>query len=189
MTDQPSFLASLIKKVVVGTLVGAVLVGAAWKLEFPEVFLKMFAAYVLLGTAVFVLLDAPAMKPLSGLKALAGLLAFYAVLCVAYIVGASAWPQYDPEDEKGKIEKLLKVKREKAAQERTLVDESLKRAAALEEKALALAARLSRLRAAGACSRAAWRSTSCTSATTVTRSEARGASRSGAPCSTTSATS
>ena len=145
MTDQPSFLASLIKKIVVGALVGAILVGAAWKLEFPAVFLKMFAAYVLLGTAVFILLDAPAMKPLSGLKALAGLLAFYAVLCAAYILGASAWPQYDPEDEKGKIEKLLKVKRDKAAQEHTLVDESLKRAAALEDKAQALAARLNRL--------------------------------------------
>jgi mono/diheme cytochrome c family protein len=105
----------------------------------------MFAAYALLGTAVFILLDAPAMKPLSGLKALAGLLAFYAVLSAAYILGASSWPQYDPEDEKGKIEKLLKVKREKTAQEHLLVDESLKRAAALEEKAQALAARLNRL--------------------------------------------
>ena len=145
MNGQPSFFAGTIKKIIVGAFVGAVLVGAAWKLEFPEVFLKMFAAYALLGTAVFVLLDAPAMKPLSGLTALAGLLVFYAILCVAYIVGASAWPQYDPEDEKGKIEKLLKVKRDKAAQEHTLVDESLKRAAALEDKAQALAARLNRL--------------------------------------------
>jgi cytochrome c553 len=145
MTDQPSFLTGLLRKIIVGTVAGIILVGAAWKLDFPTVFLKMFAAYVVLGTAVFVLLDAPPMKPLSGLKALAGLLTFYAILSAAYILGASAWPQYDPDDEKGKIEKLLKVKRDKAAQEHALVDESLKRAAALEEKAQVLVARLNRL--------------------------------------------
>lgn len=145
MNGQSSFLASAIKKIVIGVVVGAALIAVAWKLEFPPVFLKMFAAYVALGTAVFILLEAPPMKPLSGLKAVAGLVGFYVLLSVAYIVGASAWPQYDPEDEKGKIEKLLKVKREKALQEQTLVDKSLKRAAALDEKAQALIARLNRL--------------------------------------------
>lgn len=145
MNGQPGFLASAIKKIVIGIVVGAALVGVAWKLEFPPVFLKMFAAYVALGTAVFILLEAPPMKPLSGVKALVGLVGFYVILSVAYIVGASAWPQYDPEDEKGKIDKLLKVKRDKAAQEQTLVDDALKRAAALEAKAQALLARLNRL--------------------------------------------
>lgn len=145
MTGQPSFIGSTIKKIVIGLIVGAVVVGTAWKLEFPSVFLTMFAAYVLLGTTVFILLDAPAMSPLGGAKAVAGLLLFYAVLSAAYIVGASAWPQYDPEDEKGKIDKLLKVKKERAAHDLTAVDEALKQAAALDEKAGALIARLNRL--------------------------------------------
>ena len=145
VTGQPGFIGSTIRKIVIGLVAGAVLVGAAWKLEFPPVFLTMFAAYVALGTAVFILLDAPALPLLGGGKAIAGLLLFYAILSAAYIVGASAWPQYDPEDEKGKIDKLLKVKKEKAAHELTAVDESLKQAAALDAKAAALIARLNRL--------------------------------------------
>jgi mono/diheme cytochrome c family protein len=145
MSSQPRFLASAVRTIVLGLITGVVLVGAAWKLEFPPVFLKMFAAYAALGTAVFILLEAPPMKPLTGIKALASLVGFYTIISAAYIVGASAWPQYDPDDEKSKIDKLLKVKREKAAQEQALVDESLKRAAALEEKAQALIARLDRL--------------------------------------------
>lgn len=145
MTGQPSFIVSTIRKIVIGLIVGAALVGAAWKLEFPQVFLAMFAAYVLLGTAVFILLDAPPMKPLGGFKALAGLLAFYLVLSAAYILGASSWPQYDPDDEKGKIDKILKAKRERALQEETSVEGSLKQAAVLDEKAEALLARLNRI--------------------------------------------
>ncbi len=145
MSDQPSFLRSTIRKIIVGLVVGAALVGATWKLEFPDVFIMMFAAYVFVGTLVFILLDAPPMKPLSGFKALVGLLAFYLVLSAAYIISASSWPQYDPEDEKGKIEKLLKAKRERALQDENSVDDSLKQAEVLEEKADALLARLNRI--------------------------------------------
>ena len=145
MSGQPGFIGSTIKKLIIGLVFGAALVGAAWKLEFPDVFLKMFAAYVALGTAVFIMLDAPPMKPLSGFKALVGLLAFYLVLSAAYILGASSWPQYDPEDEKGKIDKLLKAKRERALQDETSVEDSLKQAATLNEKADVLLARLNRI--------------------------------------------
>lgn len=145
MTGQPSFIGSTIKKLVIGLVIGAALVGAAWKLEFPEVFLLMFAAYVALGTAVFIMLDAPPMKPLSGFKALVGLLAFYLVLSAAYILGASSWPQYDPDDEKGKIDKLLKAKLERAMQDKTFVEDSLKQAEVLDEKADVLLTRLNRI--------------------------------------------
>jgi len=145
MTTQPSFIATFIKKALFGAVIGGILVGIAWKLEFPPVFLKMFAAYAALGTAVFILLDAPPMPPLSGLKAVAGLVLFYAILSVAYIGGASAWPQYDPEDEKGKIDKLLKVKKEKAQHELMATGESLKRAVELDEKAKILLARLNKI--------------------------------------------
>ncbi len=145
MTDQPSFIRSTIKKIIIGLVFGAALLGAAWKLEFPDVFIMMFAAYVLVGTAVFILLDAPPMKPLSGFTAVAGLLAFYLVLSAAYIISASSWPQYDPEDEKGKIEKLLKAKRERAMEDEHSVEDALKQAAELEEKADVLLARLNRI--------------------------------------------
>lgn len=145
MSTQPRFLVSVAKTVVVGLLVGTGLVGVAWSLGFPPVFLKMFGAYAALGTVVFILLEAPPMKPVTGVKALAGLIGFYTVLSIAYIIGASAWPQYDPEEEKGKIAKLLKPKRDKAAQEQAMIDESMKRLVALEAKAETLLSRLNRL--------------------------------------------
>jgi mono/diheme cytochrome c family protein len=134
---------NVIKKVVVGLIVGGVLFGVTRALEFPTVFQLMFFAYAILGTAVFILLDAPALKPLNGVKALGALVVFYIVLCVAYIAGASLWPQYDPEDEKGKIEKILKPKR--AATEQGKAEELIALAKALDEQAKALAERIKAL--------------------------------------------
>ncbi|BFU95546.1 MAG: conserved membrane protein of unknown function [Nitrospira sp.] len=134
---------NVIKKLVVGLVVAGALFGITNALDFPSVFQMMFVAYALLGTAVFMLLDAPSLKPLSGVKALAALVGFYIVLCVVYIAGASLWPQYDPEDEKGKIEKILKPKR--AATEQGKADELLARAKALDEQAKALSARIKAL--------------------------------------------
>ena len=83
------------------------------------------------------------LKPLNGVKALGALMVFYIILCVAYIAGASLWPQYDPEDEKGKIDKILKPKR--AATEQGKADVLIARAKALDEQAKALAARIKAL--------------------------------------------
>jgi hypothetical protein len=134
---------NVIKKVVVGLVVGGALWGITAALEFPIVFQIMFFSYAILGAVVFILLDAPALKPLNGVKALGALVVFYIVLCVVYIAGASLWPQYDPEDEKGKIEKLLKAKR--AATEQGKADELIARAKALDEQAKALAERIKAL--------------------------------------------
>jgi len=141
--SEPSFLKSVVKKVVIGAVAGAVLFGAATALGFPPIFRYMFAAYAMLGTAVFILLDAPAVPTLSGIKAMVALLAFYLVLSVVYIGGASLWPQYDPEDEKGKIAKLLEAKRR--ASEQGKAEELLARARALDEKASAIMQRLQTL--------------------------------------------
>lgn len=127
-----------IMKVVVGLIVGAVLgLGSVYGLEFPPIFGWMFFAYAMLGTVVFLMLDAPSMKPMSGGKALGALVVFYVVLCVVYIAGASLWPQYDPEDEKGKIDKILASKRPKDNYK-----ELIERAKALDEKAQQLQDRL-----------------------------------------------
>lgn len=129
-----------ILKIVIGLFIGAGLWTGTMFLEFPPIFRWMFFAYAMLGTAVFLLLDAPSVKPMSGGKAVGTLIVFYIVLCVVYIAGASLWPQYDPEDEKGKIEKLLRAKR--AASEIGKAEELIARAKALDERTKALADRL-----------------------------------------------
>ncbi|HSA63828.1 MAG TPA: cytochrome c [Nitrospira sp.] len=134
---------NVIKKVVVGLIVGGALWGTTAALEFPTVFQMMFFAYALLGTAVFLLLDAPSIKPVGGVKAVGAMVVFYIVLCVVYIAGASLWPQYDPEDEKGKIEKILKPKRAQTDQGKA--EELIARAKALDEQAKVLAARIKAL--------------------------------------------
>jgi hypothetical protein len=143
MGGETGFIKTVVKKGIIGVVVGTALFGLATALGFPPVFRYMFAAYALLGTAVFVLLDAPPVPTLNGGKALAALLAFYLVLSGAYIGGASLWPQYDPEDEKGKIAKLLEAKRR--ASEQGKAEELLARARALDEKASAIMQRLQAL--------------------------------------------
>jgi mono/diheme cytochrome c family protein len=143
MNEQPGFIKNIVKKVVVGGIVGAVLFGAATALGFPPIFRYMFVAYATLGTVVFILLDAPTLPTFGGIKALVALLAFYLVLSVVYIGGASLWPQYDPEDEKGKIAKILGPKFK--ASEQGKAEELLVRAKALSEKADSIMQRLQTL--------------------------------------------
>lgn len=140
MAEQPGFGRNILKKGISGLVIGGGLVGVAKALGFPPVFQIMFFLYAMLGAAVFILLDAPSVKPMSGTKAVIALVAFYVIVAGAYIVGASSLPQYDPEDEKGKIEKLLKAKR--AATEQGKTEELLARAKALSEKADAIMQRL-----------------------------------------------
>jgi cytochrome c553 len=147
MAAQPSLIKNVLRKGVAGLVIGGILFGTALALDFPVVFQWMFFAYAMLGTAVFILLDAPSLKPIGGLKAVVGLLVFYGILSVAYITGASLWPQYDPEDEKGKIEKILKARR--AATEQGKAEELLARTKALSEKADAIMQRLQAVGGAG----------------------------------------
>ena len=139
---------NVIKKLVVGVVIGGILFGATKALDFPFVFQALFFGYAMLGAIVFMILDFPTLKPFGGVKAVGALLVFYAILSVVYIAGASMWPQYDPEDEKGKIEKILKPKREHY--EAGKVEVLLQRAKALDEKAKELTARLQALGAAQA---------------------------------------
>ncbi len=140
MAEQPTALKNVLKKGVIGVVLGGILVGASKALGFPPVFQGMFFVYAMLGTFVYILLDAPTLKPIGGIKAVAALIGFYIVLSGVYIGGASLLPQYDPEDEKGKIEKLLKAKR--AATEEGKAEELLARTKALSEKADAIMQRL-----------------------------------------------
>ncbi len=145
MAERPSVMKGILKKSIAGGIVAVGLAGAGKALGFPPVFQVMFFTYAVLGTAVFVLLDAPPVKPLSGASALVALLVFYVVISGLYIGGASLLPQYDPEDEKGKIEQLLKGRREKAEQGPAHLNELIKHAQALEGKVQSLTARLARV--------------------------------------------
>jgi cytochrome c553 len=134
---------NVIKKLAIGLVVGGVLIGITRALEFPFIFQMMFFGYAMLGAAVFILLDAPAVKTMSGIKSAIALVVFYAVLCTVYISGASMWPQYDPEDEKGKIAKILGPKF--AATQQGKAEELIARAKALDEQVKALEVRLKAL--------------------------------------------
>ena len=139
---------NVIKKSLVGIVVGGILFGATNALGFPFVFQALFFGYAMLGAIVFIILDLPSLKPFGGAKAVGALIVFYAVLSVTYIAVGSMWPQYDPEDEKGKIDKILKPKREQY--EAGKVEVLLQRAKALDEKTKELTARLQALGAAQA---------------------------------------
>lgn len=140
MAHQPSLVKNVLKKGIAGIIIGTILMMVTKFLNFPPIFQYMFFLYGLLGAAVFILLDAPSVRPISGLKAIVALVVFYAVLSTVYIGGASLLPQYDPEDEKGKIEKLLKARR--AASEQGKAEELIARAKMLQDKADSIIQRL-----------------------------------------------
>jgi hypothetical protein len=134
---------NLIKKLSIGLVVGGSLVGITRALEFPFVFQMLFFGFAMLGAAVFLLLDAPSVKTMNGSKSVVAIVVFYILLCTVYISGASMWPQFDPEDEKGKIAKILGPKR--AATQQGKADELIARAKALDEQVKALEVRLKAL--------------------------------------------
>jgi len=142
MANQ-SFAKSVMKKTALGVIIGVLLVVGAQITHFPFVFQVMFFIYAMLGAFVFILLDAPAMQRLEGVKAVGALVVFYLLLSGLYIAGASILPQFDPEDEKGKIEKVLKMRR--AQTELGKSDELIARAKELDERAQALSKQLASL--------------------------------------------
>ena len=142
MAEQ-SLMRNVTKKGIVGVIVGIVLVAVAKATHFPFVFQIMFFIYAMLGAGVFILLDAPSLNRLEGVKAIIGLVLFYLVLSGVYIGGATSLPQYDPEVEKGKIEKLLKARRARTQQGKA--EELIARAKALNERAVSIEQQLKAL--------------------------------------------
>ena len=143
MAAQGSFIGFLIKRILFGGVAAAVLFLLAKLLHFPFVFQVMFVLYAALGTLVFILLDAPAVPTFSGFKAVVALVAFYAVISGAFIAGANFLPQYDPQVEKGKIDKIVKPKL--AATDKGKIDELLKRSEELNAQSQAILKRLEAL--------------------------------------------
>jgi mono/diheme cytochrome c family protein len=143
MPAPKSLLSLLISRIAMGAVAAIVLVIAARLMHFPQVFQIMFVLYAFLGTLVYILLDAPPLTRLDGLKAIVALIVFYAVISGVFIAGASILPQYDPQVEKGKIDKIVKPKM--AATEKGKVEELLKRTEELTAHSQAILKRLESL--------------------------------------------
>ena len=144
MAGERSFIGILIKRLFLGGVAAIVLfLLTKFVFHFPLVFQVMFVLYAGLGTVTLILLDAPAVSPFSGVKALVALLAFYAVISGTFIAGANFLPQYDPTVEKGKIDKIVKPKL--AATDKGKMDELLKRSVELNAQSQAIMKRLETL--------------------------------------------
>lgn len=130
-------------RVGIGLVVAIVLFAAAKLMHFPPVFQIMFVLYAFLGTFVYILLDAPALAPIGGAKAILALVVFYAVVSAVFVAGANVLPQYDPQVEKGKIDKIVKPKL--AATEKGKIEELLKRTEELNAQSQAILKRLETL--------------------------------------------
>jgi mono/diheme cytochrome c family protein len=144
VAGQESFIGVLVKRGIQGIVAAVVIwLASRYLFHFPPVFQAMFVLYAFLGTGVFILLDAPSLSPVSGFKAVALLVGFYAVISLVYIAGASALPQYDPMIEKGKIEKIVKPKL--ASTEKGKIDELRKRTEELDAASQAILKRLEAL--------------------------------------------
>ncbi len=134
---------NIIKKLSIGLVVGGALVGMTRALEFPVMYQMLFFGFSMFGAAVFMLLDAPSVRTMSGAKSVIAIVVFYIVLCTVFVSGASMWPQFDPEDEKEKIARILAPKR--AATEQGKAEELIARTKALDEQVKALEVRLKAL--------------------------------------------
>jgi len=111
MKGQKSFFDIVKWKLVVCTALGLTLWFVSGALTFPTVFRIMFVLYAVLGFVIFLLLDLPPMPDLSGGKAVIAILAFYIICSAIYVGAGSNLPQFDPEWEKGKIEKIIEAKK------------------------------------------------------------------------------
>lgn len=131
---------NIFKKLGVGLVVGGVLVGVARSQEVPFDFQLLFLIIALIGAVLFMLLDAPSIGAMSGGKSLVAVAVFWVLLITVCFAGASLLPQFDPEDERAKITKLLEREREKSEQGKT--EKLLALAKSLDEQVKKLEDRL-----------------------------------------------
>jgi cytochrome c553 len=128
------------KKLGIGLVVGGAVVAFAHSQEVPSDFQLLWAIFAIIGAIVFMVLDAPQLNAMHGGKSLFAVAAFWVVVITVCIAGASLLPQFDPEDEREKINKLLEKQR--AASQQGKAEELIARAKALDEQVKALEERL-----------------------------------------------
>jgi len=148
LDKQKSWFEILKPKVIFNVILGVVLYFGSGLLGFPQVFQIMFSLYALLGFIIFVLLDMPPMKAITGGKAVIAIVVFFTVCSLVLAAGSNMLPQYDPEWEKGKIKKILDRRIKKFA--RTTVYDLYAQSEELSRKADTLLLRLENLEVGGA---------------------------------------
>ncbi len=146
MTSRKSWFQIIRWKLAVAVIVGAGLWVGSGQVGFPAIFQWMFAAYAVLGFVVFVLLDAPSPKALSGWKAGIGILVFYLICSSAYVAASHLLPQFTSQTEvDGIARKTVKYRRSPEATESLAA-----KTKELSAKADELLAKLNQLQASGA---------------------------------------
>ncbi len=131
---------NIFNKLGLGLVVGGVLVAIAHAQELPFSFQLLFFIISLVGATVFILLDARPLGTMSGGKSFLAVIAFWIFLLTVSVAGPSLLPQFDPEDEKVKIGKLLDKERKQSTQGKA--EELIARAKALDAQVKALEDRL-----------------------------------------------
>lgn len=150
MEPQKTWLQIIRWKFVVAVLVGAGLFFGSGAAGFPFVYQCAFSGYAVLGFIVYVVLDAPPMRPLSTLGAVIAIGVFYLVLSVGFIVAGNVLPQFEPEHE---IAGIARKTKKYFKEIETLKDESLLSTARdLGEKADKILARLNEIETGSAVS-------------------------------------
>lgn len=131
---------NILKKLGVGLVIGGVLAAIGHSQELPVSFQLLFFSISIVGAIVFMLLDAKPLNGMNGGKSSVAVAVFWIFLITVCVAGASLLPQFDPEDEKVKIGKLLEKERKQSAQGKT--EELIARAKALDEQVKVLEDRL-----------------------------------------------
>ncbi len=130
----------MFKKLGIALVVGGAVVAIAHSQEVPSDFQLLWAIFAIIGAVVFMVLDAPPLNVMHGGKSLFAVVGFWVVVITVCIAGASLLPQFEPEDEREKINKLLEKQR--AASQQGKAEELIARAKALDGQVKALEERL-----------------------------------------------
>lgn len=132
-------------KLIVSIVLAALVWAGTGQLGFPFVFQAMFMAFIGFGFLVFLLLDGPPLKALTGWKAGAAIIIFYMVCSAVYIAAGTLLPQFNSETEISGIDRKTVKFREDPA----LTESLLHKSRELSAKADEILARLEQLRASG----------------------------------------
>jgi len=133
-------------KLLAAVIAGVGLWVASGALGFPRVFQWMYVGYAVMGFLVFVALDAPSGRPLSGWKAAVGIVVFYLICSIVLVSAGSLLPQFDTEVEIEGINRKEAKYRLDAAQTASLMEKTKELSAQAQE----LIAKLNQLQQAGA---------------------------------------
>jgi cytochrome c2 len=133
-------------KLATAVIAGVALWVISGALGFPRVFQWMYVSYAIMGFLVFVVLDAPGGRPLSGWKAGVGIIIFYLICSIVLVSAGTLLPQFEPEVEIEGINRKEAKYRLDAAQTASLMEKTK----ALSAQAQELVAKLNQLQATGA---------------------------------------